>query len=215
MSAARDEILGRVRAALGGAARPEIVVARDYRRSADRGKAELVELLAERISDYRATVHRTDQTGLREVVGAICRERGVRRLGVPPALPPDCRPDGVELVEDHGLSAQELDGLDGVLTGSALAIAETGTLVLAGGERDGRRALSLVPDVHICLVDGAQVVELVPEAIALLGARVVSEQRPLTFISGPSATSDIELDRVEGVHGPRILEVVIVTGTAS
>jgi L-lactate dehydrogenase complex protein LldG len=122
----------------------------------------------------------------------------------PAALP--WRPDGVELVEDHGLPARELDGLDGALTGCALAIAETGTIVLDGGERSGRRALTLVPDLHLCVVERSQVVATVPDAIrALRGAR-----GPFTFVSGPSATSDIELDRVEGVHGPRRLEVLLV-----
>jgi L-lactate dehydrogenase complex protein LldG len=210
MSAAREEILGRVRAALGGAGRPEVAVVRAYRRVGSRTPEELVELLEERISAYRATVRRTDRAGLLAAVEAICRDRNVRRLGIPPGLPADWRPAGVELIEDNGLSPSELDGLDGVLTGCALAIAETGTLVLAAGEREGRRALSLVPDVHVCVVEAEQVVELVPEAVARLHASVVSARRPLTFISGPSATSDIELDRVEGVHGPRVLEVIVV-----
>ena len=116
------------------------------------------------------------------------------------------RPERLELVEDHGLSARDLDALDGALTGCALAIAETGTIVLDGGERSGRRALTLVPDLHVCVVERAQVVATVPDAIrALEGAR-----GPFTFVSGPSATSDIELDRVEGVHGPRRLEVLLV-----
>ena len=128
------------------------------------------------------------------------------RLGVPPGLLEGWRPDGIELVEDHGLSARDLDALDGALTGCALAIAETGTIVLDGGERSGRRALTLVPDLHVCVVERAQVVATVPEAIrALDGGR-----GPFTFVSGPSATSDIELDRVEGVHGPRRLEVLLV-----
>ena len=129
------------------------------------------------------------------------------RIGVPPGLPPSWRPP--DAVEDHGLSPRELDALDGVLTGCTVAIAETGTLVLAGGPSEGRRALTLVPDLHVCVVRAEQVVETVPEAFdALRGL----ERRPLTFVSGPSATSDIELERVEGVHGPRTLVVLIVQG---
>ena len=126
---------------------------------------------------------------------------------MPPGLPAEWRPAGA--VEDHGLSPQELDALDGVLTGCTVAIAETGTFVLAGGPREGRRALTLVPDLHVCVVLAEQVVETVPQAFDAL--RDVA-RRPLTFVSGPSATSDIELQRVEGVHGPRNLVVLIVEG---
>jgi L-lactate dehydrogenase complex protein LldG len=114
----------------------------------------------------------------------------------------------VELVEDDGLSVPQLDELDGALTGCAVAIAEVGAFVLDGGEGQGRRALTLVPDLHICVVREDQVVGLVPEAVARL-ERSVRAGRPLTFVAGPSATSDIELDRVEGVHGPRVLHVVV------
>ena len=114
-----------------------------------------------------------------------------------------------QLVEDAALSVRELDELDGALTGCAVAIAETGTFVLDGGAGQGRRALTLVPDLHICVVREDQVVGLVPEAVGKL-EDAVRTGRPLTFVSGPSATSDIELDRVEGVHGPRVLHVVLV-----
>jgi L-lactate dehydrogenase complex protein LldG len=139
---------------------------------------------------------------LRSAVEEIARGG---RIGVPPGLPAAWCP--ANATEDHGLSAHELDKLDGVLTGCTVAIAETGTLVLAGGAAEGRRALTLVPDLHICVVRTEQIVETVPEAFASLRGL---ERRPLTFVSGPSATSDIELQRVEGVHGPRTLVVVIV-----
>jgi L-lactate dehydrogenase complex protein LldG len=200
VSAAREEILSRVRAALrdvpaGEAAEPALY---EPPPSAD---GDVVARFVERVSDYQATVREADDVSA--VVADVCAEHQARRLGVPPGLP--WRTDAVELVEDHGLSARELDALDGALTGCALAIAETGTIVLASGERSGRRALTLVPDLHLCVVERAQVVATVPDAIrALRGS-----PGPFTFVSGPSATSDIELDRVEGVHGPRRLEVLL------
>lgn len=115
-------------------------------------------------------------------------------------------PGGIEVVIDHDLSAAELDAFDGVITGAAVAIAETGTIVLDGSPGQGRRAITLVPDYHLCIVRADQVVEIVPQAVAHLASRA---GRPLTWISGPSATSDIELERVEGVHGPRTLEVIL------
>ena len=145
-----------------------------------------------------------------ETIAAALAERGARRLVIPPGLEPARGStgqgvDGVELVVDDGLSARELDGFDGVITAAAVAIAETGTIILDGSAGQGRRALSLIPDYHLCLVQAGQVVGLVPEAVAR-----VRPDRPLTWISGPSATSDIELDRVEGVHGPRTLDVILI-----
>ena len=134
-------------------------------------------------------------------------EHGVRRLAIPPQLP--WRPTDCELVEDHGLSAHELDGLDGAFTGCTAAVAETGTIILTGGPHEGRRALTLVPDLHICVVGETQICQLLPEALTRIDSR-----RPVTFVSGPSATSDIELSRVEGVHGPRTLIVLVAKEAA-
>jgi L-lactate dehydrogenase complex protein LldG len=143
------------------------------------------------------------------VLGELGKEAGAERLAVPLDLPSEWRPENIKLTSDTGLSASDLDALDGALTGCALAIAETGTIVLDGGEAQGRRALSLVPDYHLCVVEADSIVATVPEAIRMLEP-AVKEGRPLTFISGPSATSDIELNRVEGVHGPRTLHVVVL-----
>jgi iron-sulfur cluster protein len=205
---ARDAILGAIRSALQDRP-PTPQVPRAYRRRSGRGRAEIVATFAERVGEYRATVRTADEATLAAVLTEFCRERGAARLAVPPDLPAAWRPEAVELVADDELSPHELDRLDGALTGCALGIAETGTIVLDGGRAQGRRALSLVPDYHLCVVSGEQVVDLVPEAVERLEP-AVRDGRPLTFVSGPSATSDIELNRVEGVHGPRTLHVVVV-----
>lgn len=206
---ARDVILDRLRRALDdGPTAPEIP--RDYHRTAPLDPAAVVALLAERIDEYRAHVHRVDPTTLTATIADIVARDGQERLGIPDGLDPrwlDALGDDIEVVVDDQLPAAELDRIDVVVTGAAVAIAETGTVVLDGSGDQGRRALTLVPDHHVCVVQAADVVATVPEALERL-----DPVRPLTMISGPSATSDIELDRVEGVHGPRTLDVIIVDG---
>jgi iron-sulfur cluster protein len=204
---ARADILHRIREALRGAAASD--VPRNYRTEDAREHDEIVDMFAERVAEYRATVHRVGDAELRETIARIAKEAAATRIGIPIDLPEEWRPAEPELVDDAPLSVPELDALDGALTGCAVAVAEAGAFVLDGGPGQGRRALSLVPDLHICVVHEDQVVELVPEAVAKLQASV-EEGRALTFVAGPSATSDIELDRVEGVHGPRTLHVVVV-----
>ena len=202
---ARDVVLARIRAALAGAAPEQVVVPRGYRRAGDLppGDPRLVDLLAERLTDYRAQVHRTDDVA--GTVAAILASAGAGpSVAVPPGLRADWLPGTVDAVRDDGLSAERLAGLDGVLTAAAVAIAETGTIVLDGSDDQGRRIISLLPDLHICVVRTDQIVAAVPEGLARVAAH-----RPQTWISGPSATSDIELNRVEGVHGPRRLHVVV------
>jgi L-lactate dehydrogenase complex protein LldG len=207
---AREEVLGRVRTAVADGAGPA-PVARDYRTAdqpRDLAAGDLPELLVDRLVDYRALVRRSTTSLAAASVVAALTERGARRIAVPQGILPaglDRLEPGIELVaDDPPLTAAQLDGLDGVFTGCAVAIAETGTIVLDGGTGQGRRILSLVPDYHLVVVTAAQVVAGVPEALARL-----DPTRPQTWISGPSATSDIELDRVEGVHGPRTLEVIL------
>ncbi|HEU0019327.1 MAG TPA: lactate utilization protein C [Thermoleophilaceae bacterium] len=174
--------------------------------------ADPVELFAERVAEYRATVRRTEAEGLAVQVAELCAEHQATRIGIPSDLPAEWLPAGVEFVpDDPPLTPRALDALDGSLTGCALAVAETGSLVLDHGPRQGRRALTLLPDLHLCVVAEADVVADVPDALAILGA-AVRDGRPVTFVSGPSATSDIELQRVEGVHGPRRLVVLLVAG---
>ncbi|MFJ9693854.1 lactate utilization protein C [Kitasatospora sp. NPDC101183] len=209
-SNARELILGRIRAALDGAPEaPEPV--RDYLAShapAD-DPAALLDLLHRNLADYRALVHRCTEAELPGRIAGLLAARGSRTLAVPPGLPPAwLAGTDVQLLPDDGtLTAARLDAVDSVLTGCALAVAETGTIVLDAGPGQGRRLLTLVPDHHLCVVRAPeQVVASVPLALPRLDPR-----RPQTWISGPSATSDIELDRVEGVHGPRTLEVLLVT----
>lgn len=211
----RDVVLARVRRALTDVPREErpeeAPVARDYRRvHGSRTTEQTVELLAENLADYRALVHHSTAGALPELIGRLLAERGARTVLVPPGLDASwLAGSGVTRVEDRASATpRELDAVDSVLTGCAVAIAETGTLVLDGGPDQGRRRITLVPDHHLCVVRvPEQVVGSVPEALPLLAA-----DRPLTWISGPSATSDIELDRVEGVHGPRTLEVILLAG---
>ncbi|WP_308312602.1 LUD domain-containing protein [Streptomyces sp. ISL-11] len=213
--ASRERILGRVRRALADVPRQERPgdhpVAREYLRvHEERSPAESVDLLARNLTDYRALVHRVDAPGLPALLARLLHERHAGRVAVPAGLPEAWLASaGVRLLQDSpALTPHELDGVDSVVTGCALAIAETGTVVLDAGPGQGRRALTLVPDHHLCVVRiDDQVVDSVPRALERLTAT-----RPQTWISGPSATSDIELDRVEGVHGPRTLEVVLVAG---
>jgi L-lactate utilization protein LutB len=205
----RTAILERIGAALADHPAPA-QVPRAYRRRGELDRPDVVALFAVRAGLYQATVRGAARDELVGTLAELAAAAGARRMAVPTDLPTDWRPDGVQLVADEGLSASSLDGIDGALTGCALAIAETGAIVLDAGPGQGRRALTLVPDYHLCVVFEESIVELVPEAVERL-APAIDEGRPLTFIAGPSATSDIELNRVEGVHGPRTLHVVVVS----
>jgi L-lactate dehydrogenase complex protein LldG len=201
----RDVVLGRIRAALADRPRPP-EVHRDYERA--RPVGDVPALFASRVADYQAVVHRVREALLPARIEESLRARAARTMVAPVDLPGWWRVGEVVWSLDapaHPLPRRTLDRSDGVLTGCAVAIADTGTIVLDAGDAQGRRALTLLPDYHLCVVRESQIVGTVPEAIARL-----DPLRPLTFISGPSATSDIELDRVEGVHGPRNLEVLVV-----
>ena len=193
---------------------------REYRRTGSLSRTELLDHFVERVSDYRVTVTRTTPESLPTVIAATLEEQAFRRLAVPADLPAswlEGMPEGsLELLRDGDgpeeriLSKGHLASCHGVLSGCAHAIAETGTILLDSGSVQGRRALSLLPDYHLCVVFGRQVVETVPEALEKASVGIRDHGRPLTLVSGPSATSDIELIRVEGVHGPRTLEVILV-----
>jgi len=198
----RADMLARIAAAHRPPAAP---IPREYRRSRELG--DLVALAADRIADYRATVHVIPNTELVPRIADVLAERVAHHMLAPAGLPAEWRVEGVTwLVDEPPLTVDELDRAGGVLTGCALVIAETGTIVLDAGPDQGRRALTLIPDYHLCVVRAEQIVGTVPEAIAKL-----DPVRPTTFVSGPSATSDIEFNRVEGVHGPRTLDVLVTT----
>ena len=206
---ARSEVLARIRSALGPDPQvPDVV--RTYRRTGEHapGSAVLLDLLEDRLVDYRAGVVRCTEAELPATLAAVLDRRApAGRLVVPPGLHQAWTAGRDVVRDDGGTPVDVLDSVAGVVPGAAVAVAETGTIVLDAGPDQGRRALSLVPDLHVCVVRAEQVVQTVPEALPRLDPR-----RPQTWISGPSATSDIELNRVEGVHGPRTLEVVLVTG---
>ncbi|MFD7292297.1 lactate utilization protein C [Streptomyces sp. NPDC059897] len=211
----RDVILGRVRRAIGGPVEAPDTYATDIdrgylREHGSRTTEQTVELLAENLADYRAIVHRATSQELPATLAGLLAGHGSRTVAVPPELPAawlaEAAPTQVPDSPEH--TPSELDQVDSVVTACAVAVAETGTIVLDGSPDQGRRRITLVPDHHICVVRVPdQVVSSVPQALERL-----DPARPLTWISGPSATSDIELDRVEGVHGPRTLEVVLVSG---
>jgi L-lactate dehydrogenase complex protein LldG len=208
VTGAREEVLARVRGALGDAP-VSPAVPRAYRREGEfpAGSPELVEQLVDRLEDYRAVVVRTraDDASIGTAIAEALSQRGLSEVITPPGLPPVWTARGLDARRDTGAATpRELDAVAAVVTGSAVAVSETGTIVLDGSPVCGRRAITLVPDTHVCVVATSDIVQTVPEALQRL-----DPTRPLTLISGPSATSDIELSRVEGVHGPRTLVVVL------
>ena len=221
-SSARSEILGRVRAALGrsGEIEPDAVsaewnaIAREYRRSATLSHDEILEQLEDRLRDYDAHVERVRPDQVSEAIGRLLSSRSKRRILVPEGfsevLAAEFRqslPEGFEFVTDSGLTSAEMDALEGVITTAQVGISFTGTLVLQVVPGQGRRAATLIPDYHLCVLQQSDVVETVPEAMDRLGE---TASLATTFISGPSATADIEMTRIKGVHGPRFLDVLLV-----
>jgi L-lactate dehydrogenase complex protein LldG len=211
---ARDEVLTRIRTAIAGQP-PSADIPRTYRLVSNRlpGSELVIARFVDRLTDYKATVHRTDAAALANTLTTVLASD--TSVVLPSGAPGDWRDAcGDRIVRVDGdptpLSAAELDGIAAVVTGCRVAIAETGTIVLDAGLDQGRRVLTLVPDHHVVVVHAEQIVMSVPESLTRL-----DPSRPLTFISGPSATSDIEFNRVEGVHGPRVLDVIVVAPSSS
>lgn len=215
---AREEVLRRIRAALGSAPEADAAavcaewnrIERNYRRTGSLEHHATLELLEDRLRDYDAHVTRAQAGQVSAEIARALHERGKHKLVVPAGLAEaigEPLPAGFEFVEDHALSSAELDGFEGVVTASTVAIAETGTIVLQNVTGQGRRAPTLVPDYHLCVVKARDVVETVPEAMARLAPTAALAT---TMFSGPSATADIEMTRIKGVHGPRFLDVILV-----
>jgi L-lactate dehydrogenase complex protein LldG len=208
----KADILRRIRAANGGASDGQAArsgwdaLARNYNRKGSRGPEARLDLLEDRLRDYDATVLRSTRQNLVFDIARRLKERGSRRIVIPTGFASEWLPKGFHFVVDGDLTIAELDACDGVLTEATTAIAETGTVVLQNVAGQGRRAVCLVPDYHLCIVRVKDVLETVPEAMSFLGAMATL---PTTFISGPSATADIEMTRIKGVHGPRILDVIL------
>ena len=223
MSNARKRILQRIQTALNTDTPPiaaadaspqhlpaNETILRAYRQRDESSRDDMINRFVERVTEYKAVVRRVEEGQLASAIAESLAARGVERLVIAADLPGEWLPPTLTLLRDDGdLSYETLGSSHGVLTACALGIAQTGTIVLDHGPLQGRRAISLVPDYHLCIVRADQIVGLMPEAMPQLEA-AVRAGRPITFISGPSATSDIELNRVEGVHGPRTLEVLVV-----
>ncbi|HEY3988974.1 MAG TPA: LUD domain-containing protein [Acidobacteriaceae bacterium] len=201
----RERVLERIRGAnLRAAAAPK-PIPREYDRDSTKPAGEIVALFEERLRDYDARIFpvRRDEIGAK--AAEILQAAGRQRIAVPDGLPSAWRADGIEWIPDHELSFDVLNAVDGVMTAATVGVAVSGSIALQHGPAEGRRILTLLPDYHLCVIEAAQVVETLPEAFARL-----DPMRPVTFFSGPSATADIEMTRIKGVHGPRFLDVLLV-----
>ncbi len=210
--ASREAILSRIRGAHAPVAPEQLsasykAIPRTYIRTGSLNAEQRLAMFEERLIEYDAHVHRVPQAALPKVIGATIRERGTRQMAVPAGIPPEWLPSGLSFTQADALTNSELDHFDGILTACTVAIALTGTIVLQNAPGQGPRKLSLIPDYHLCIVSENQIVETVSEAFDRLAATATL---PTTFISGPSATADIEMTRIKGVHGPRFLDVLII-----
>jgi len=212
-SDSRAVILDSIRRSLGQAEAPATIAAeysaipRTYTRSSALTSEELLALFADRLREYDAGVHLAGGRAISTTVAEILIKRIKSKIAIPEGLPSNWLPEGVSFEAAQEYDKHQLDRMEGLLSGCTVAIAETGTIVLQNVDAQGPRILSLVPDYHLCVVFAHQIVGTVPEAFARLEA---SSSLPTTFISGPSATADIEMTRIKGVHGPRFLDVLIV-----
>ena len=212
-SVARTEVLRRIRAAIGSSSDEATIdsewqgIRREYKKAASVDHEGLLHQLEDRLRDYDAGVYRSNASGLRDLIGQVLIQRGKHKIAIPEGVPAEWLPDGPTFVEDTRADIALIDACEGVLTAATLAIAETGTIVLQDAPGQGRRAVTLLPDYHLCVVDAATIVQTVPEAMAMLQS---TAEKSTTFFSGPSATADIEMTRIKGVHGPRFVDVILL-----
>lgn len=210
-ASSRERVLERIRnanaKAMAMAMVPAQSIPREYDRVSDKTAEETLALFEERLRDYDAGVFRVRKEEIAAKAVEVLRAANRWRIVIAAGLPAAWRlgEDGIEWIEDHDLSLDALNGVEGVMTGATLGIAVSGSVVLQHGAAEGRRVLTLLPDYHLCVLEASQVVETLPEAFARL-----DRSRPVTFFSGPSATADIEMQRIKGVHGPRFLDVLLV-----
>lgn len=217
MSSAKEEMLQRIKSALRNVPSDEtpddITVERGYHQHGKLSKDERIDLFVERAGEYKATVKRVKIGQIENHIAEACNRHDAKEIAVPEGFDKSWLPDNIQPHFDdpkEPLSHEELDQVDGVISTCALAVAQTGTIILDTGPGQGRRVLSLLPDYHLCIVSEDQIVELIPEGFEHFSSIIKEDGPPITFISGPSATSDIELSRVEGVHGPRRLDILVV-----
>lgn len=209
---AKDEILKRVRDAMGERKTDResdyAYIPRQYFVKGKRDEEGLLELFCDRLHDYGASVYGSEESSIHQAVGTALGKRGLKSILTGKDFPGGWIPAGFDFSTDSDFDYQQINAFDGVVTPCALAIAETGSIIMRHAEEEPRRAVSLIPDYHLCIVFAEQIVETVPEAIRLMATM---GNVPLTTIAGPSATSDIEMTRIKGVHGPRILDVILVS----
>ena len=205
----REAVLGRVRAALGGHEAKPIPIPQAYCRTGTLTTEARLHLLEERLHEYDARVFHCSEQGLRQQIADVLLGGGKSRMLHPSGAPAQWLAEQISWTADSGeLSYMQIEAFDGVLTGATATVAESGSIVLQHGPNEGRRALTLLPDYHLCILFREQIVETLPECFDRLNA---SAARPTTFVSGPSATADIEMTRIKGVHGPRFLDVILVS----
>ena len=205
-SSSRQAILDRIRAATSGDENRYEDLPRQYFHRGSLDAASRMRLMTERLREYGAEVVEASPANLPEIVANQIQSSGRRHFVVPPGLPAEWLGTGIDWTADNNLSHEEIERCDGVVTATSAGVADSGTIVLHHGEAEGRRVITLLPDFHLCILRAGQIVEMLPEYFA----RLPEPPRLATYISGPSATADIEMTRIKGVHGPRFLSVIIV-----
>ncbi len=201
----RDRVLTRISKATSSAISREPTVPRAYDHASTKNIHDILALFEERLRDYDTGVFSVRREELAQKAAELLISANRRRIAIPVSLPSQWLAETIEWIPDRELSFDALNGVDGVMTAATVGVAVSGSIALQHGPAEGRRILTLLPDYHLCVIDAAQIVETLPGAFARL-----DPAHPVTFFSGPSATADIEMTRIKGVHGPRLLDVLVV-----